>query len=261
VSTCFLLDDYFVKDLEAEPADVIKKILQAANKAQVRIDYLARESACARVGDIQLAELVLSKVQAEPEPGTTGARPPASRSGWLSNGRRSPRATGQAMRSTSWKPPLEFGARNHSVFVDVELFDNPDVASGVETRRYSCAFLATVWQLLRLGVLRFHGELLVNAQLRTEGTDWGQSWSRLPAVIQLNPDAQPFSAYRTVSILPQAYLPTELAVRNILDHITIEEAVLEQTLGRARAEGVELPEELADRVTHVFVEGPPRGGR
>lgn len=263
VSTCFLLDDYFVRETEteADPAVVIEKILQAAKKAEVGIDYLARESACARVGEIALAELVLSKLQAEPEPGTTGARPPAQTSGWLSNGRRSPNGAGQAMRSSTWKPPVEFGARNHSVFMDVELFDHPDGGLAPGTRRYSCAFLAAVWQLLRLGVLRYDGKLPMEAQLRPVGTAWGSSWSRLPAVMQINPAAQAFSAFRTLSILPQAYLPTEHAVRSILDHVTIEEAALEQTRDRARVEGIDLPAELADRITHVFVEGPPRGGR
>jgi hypothetical protein len=144
--------------------------------------------------------------------------------------------------------------------MDVELFSHPDGQLDAASRRYSCAFLAAVWQLLRLGVLRYEGELLVNAEPRSEGSDCS-SWSRLPAVMQLNPAAQAFSAYRTLSILPQAYLPTEHAVRNILDHVAIDDEVLRQTQRRAKDEGVDLPGELSDRITHVFVEGPPRGGR
>lgn len=257
VSTCFLIDDYFVTD--RNPTTVIDKILTAADKAGVAIDYLARESACATIGERAVAEFVLSKVQAEPEPGTNGSRPPAQQTGWLTNGRRSWGSPQQAMQELAWAPPEEYGKRNHSVFVDIELFEASPVGAG--RGRWSCSFLAAVWQLLRLGVLRYDGEPLVVPEQRSRDAVWGANWAKLPAVIQLNPDAEAFAAYRTLSILPQNYLPIEHSVRTILDHVVIEEPVLNQLRERARGEKIELPESITDRVTHVFVEGPPRAAR
>src|SRR5690348_15674243 len=44
VSTCYLLDDYFQPGFE--PAKVLDKLLAAADRAGLAIDYLARESGC-----------------------------------------------------------------------------------------------------------------------------------------------------------------------------------------------------------------------
>jgi hypothetical protein len=86
-------------------------------------------------------------------------------------------------------------------------------------------------------------------------------WGKLPAVIQLNPGAEAFSAYRTLSILPQDYLPIEHAVRQILSHTTVDEPILRQTRDRATGEGLELPDAIVRRVTHAFIESPDVAAR
>ncbi|MGR6999041.1 hypothetical protein ACU686_14340 [Yinghuangia aomiensis] len=45
----------------------------------------------------------------------------------------------------SWAAPWEVGARRHSIFADVQLWD---VKAGMRT--WSCPFLASVWQLAHL---------------------------------------------------------------------------------------------------------------
>jgi hypothetical protein len=187
----------------------------------------------------------VSQLVQEPEPGTTGGRPPAQQSGWLANGRRTPSKSSSAMEVRSWEPPEQNAKRRHSVFVDVELWD--DAGS---SRTWSCPLLAAVWQLLRLGLLRHGGEPLVEAAPAPEV--WPISWSSLPGVVRLNPAAAPFAAYSTVSILSPRFLPVELAVRTIVGQAWIDPAVAGQLLERATAEGVELADEAVDRIGYVF---------
>jgi hypothetical protein len=269
ISTCFLLDDYFLdetKPAQADPAEIIEKLLTAAKKAGVEIDYLARESACARIGQTRLAELVLSKVRLEPEPGANGSQPLTQWPGWLSNGKFTGAVPLQAMDSLEPEKPEEYGYRNHSVFLAIELYRDllgagalPDPAM----RLWSCSFLAAVWQLLRLGLLRDGGEPVVEPVVEPEGwrPEPGSKWRQLPAVVKLNPEAAAFSAYRTLSILPQDYLPIEHAVRQILSHTYIEEPILSQTRERARGEKIELPDAVERRVTHAFIEGSDGAAR
>ncbi|HEY8452572.1 MAG TPA: SCO2522 family protein [Natronosporangium sp.] len=245
ISTCFLIDDYSVA--LGPPAEVVPQLLAAARGAGVAIDYLAREAACANADGVPLARLVEERIVAEPIPGTNGGRPPATEVGWLSNGRRSPAAPAAAMAAVAtWSPPAESAANRHSVFVDVELWD--DLAG---TRTWSCAYLAAVWQLLRLGLLRSRGAPVAVPQPYDEG-QLSTDWDRLPAVIRLNPDAAPFTAYQTVSILPRRFLPTEHAVRTILGQVAVERAVLDDTINRARAEQLEITSELVDRMEYIF---------
>jgi hypothetical protein len=247
VSTCFLVDDYFSQ--LTGPDEVVPQVLAAAERAGLTIDYLARESACARVtgpaGDVSPAELLVSQLVPEPEPGTNGGRPPAQQSGWLANGRRSPSPTASAMEVRAWQPPEQNAKRRHSVFVDVELWD--DAGS---RRTWSCPLLAAAWQLLRLGLLRHGGSPLVEEAEPPE--TWPATWSALPAVVKLNRTAAPFAAYSTVSILSPRFLPVELAVRTILGQTRLDPAVAAQLAERAGAEGVELAEETVDRIGYVF---------
>lgn len=245
ISTCFLIDDYSVQ--LGLPKVVVPLVLEAARESGVEIDYFAREGACAEADGVPLARLVEERIVAEPTPGTNGARPPVTESGWLCNGRRSPVDPAAAMAAvTGWEPPLESAVNRHSVFVDVELWDD-DKQGG---RTWSCAFLAAVWQLLRLGLLRSRGTPVAVPQ------PWDGSlpdeWDRMPAVIKVNPRAAPFSTYRTVSILPRRFLPTEHAVRTLIGQIAVEQVVLEDTINRGRAEGLELAGELVDRFEYVF---------
>jgi hypothetical protein len=247
VSTCFLVDDYF-SQLQG-PAEVMPQVLAAAEKSGVTIDYLAREASCAGAtgpyGEVSPAELLVAQLVAEPDPGSTGGRPPAAQSGWLCNGRRSPSGNASAMEVLTWEPPAQNAARQHSIFVDVELWD--ENGGG---RTWSCPLLAAVWQALRLGLLRHNGEPLVEPV--PAPADWPTKWAELPPVVQLNRAATPFAAYGTLSILPSRFLPVEIAVRTILGQVWFDSGVTDQLADRARSERFDHPEEALDRIAYVF---------
>ncbi|CAM5656777.1 hypothetical protein GCM10010329_11940 [Streptomyces spiroverticillatus] len=252
VSTCFLVDDYFTR--HSSPSLVLPMLCEEAEAAEVRIDYLARESGCARAGNREPARAVEGRLVESPPPGSDGSRPPASEVGWLSNGQRSPghhADSAEAMAGTppAWAPASETGAREHSVFLDVELWSEQK-----GERLWSCPFLAGVWQLLRLGMLRHDGA----AVLRPEefGGTFPAEWAALPALLRLNRRAQPFAAYRTFSVLPTRFLPVEHAVRVLLGQVHIEAPVREQVERRAKGEGVVLPPELPDRAHYAFALEP-----
>ncbi|GIM88457.1 SCO2522 family protein [Paractinoplanes toevensis] len=244
VSTCFLIDDYFTRF--STPAEVIAALVTAAEAADLRIDYVARESGCARAGDVDLATLVQEHLVHEPAEDTNGGRPPTTESGWLTNGERSPaRATSAMSGPREWRPPRQSAVQNHSIFVDIELWsDSPD------GRLWSCPFLATVWQLQRLGLLRHLGRPV--AEPVTVG-ELPADWDEMPPIIQLDPAAAPLRAYRTFNPLDSRFLPIELAVRTVLSQVWIDPVVDQQVRGRAQAEGVELPAELVGRVSYAFM--------
>ncbi|WP_416984990.1 SCO2522 family protein [Streptomyces sp. T028] len=255
ISTCFLIDDYFSR--LSTPAELIPPLLQAAADAGLTIDYLARESGCA-VADpahrdrAELAESVLHRLVESPPPGSNGFRPPVSRTGWLTNGRRAPaQRTSAALDSTGtvWQPPSETGARGHSVFMDVELWNGPD-----DDRTWSCAFLASVWQLVRLGLLRDNGRAVLTPT-PWDDKDFPAEWDELPPVLRLNPKATPFTAYVTCSVLPARFLPVEHAVRVILDQVHVEAQTLLQVTERSEAEGFAVPAGVVDRTSYVFPPG------
>jgi hypothetical protein len=246
VSTCFLIDDYFSRF--SSPAAVIPMVLAAAEREGVEIDYLARESACASTNGISPATLTLGSLVTEPVPGTTGGRPPLTETGWLTNGQRSPStAPAEAMaRRIPWQPPQESARRRHSIFVDVELWDEHD-----GDRTWSCPMLAAVWQLMRLGLLRDRGRAVVTPQDWT-GPRFPDSWDDLPAVIRLRPKAAAFAAYTTLSVLSPRFLPVELAVRTILSQYAWDRNIFTEATDRAARDAMKLPAELVDRVRYVF---------
>jgi hypothetical protein len=251
LSTCFLIDDYFGRF--STPAVVIPMVLAAAKREGLEIDYLARESACANAGgasprSVSPASLTLGSLVTEPTPGTTGGRPPLTETGWLTNGQRSPsNARDEAMaRRAPWQPPRESARRRHSIFVDVELWDDRD-----GQRTWSCAMLAAVWQLMRLGLLRDQGRAVVTPQ------DWPDplfpdTWDDLPPIVRLNPRAAAFRAYTTLSVLSPRFLPVELAVRTILSQFACDPMVFAEATGRAARDAMPLPAELVERIRYVF---------
>jgi hypothetical protein len=247
VSTCFLIDDYFSPG--TSPAKVVPDLLDAADAAGVRIDYLARESGCA-VGDgIPLASMVQERIVADPPPATTGARPPVTLTGWLCNGQRAPtmRAPVAMETASGWQPPVQNAANRHSVFVDVELWNETPTG-----RVWSCAFLASVWQLLRLGMLRYRG-----AAVATPGSwdgPWPDHWDDLPAVLKVNPGAAPFTAYRSLSVLPKRFMTTEYAVRTILDQVFVDSDLVDDVVERGRREELDLSREANARMDYIFVD-------
>lgn len=251
ISTCFLIDDYFTRF--SSPAELVPLLLAEADRAGLAVDYLARESGCAVAGKVPVAEAVAGRLVEEPPPGSYGLRPPAAQTGWLANGERSPVARApQAMREAAvWQPPKETASRRHSVFLDVELWsDAPD-----GQRTWSCPFLAAVWQLSRLGLLRTEGEAVLEPQPHTaEG--FPEDWDELPPLLRLNPRADPFAAYRTCSVVPNRFLPVEHAVRVVLDQTEVDPEALGQVARRSAGEKVTVPESVADRVSYVFYAGP-----
>ncbi|WP_405724979.1 SCO2522 family protein [Streptomyces sp. NBC_00028] len=255
VSTCFLIDDYFSR--LAPPDELLPTLVQEAARAGLAVDYLARESACATAPGadgklIHPAESVAARLVESPPPGSSGFRPPVSRTGWLSNGQRTPaQRTSAALDPTTavWHPPAETGARGHSVFMDIELWNETE-----GQRTWSCAFLAAVWQLVRLGLLRDGGRAVLKP-VAWQDPDFPEEWDALPAVLQLNPQAAPFTAYATCSVLPGRFLPVEHAVRVILDQVHVEEGPLRQAAQRSADERFDVPAGIADRVTYVFPPG------
>jgi len=222
-------------------------VLSAAEGEGLQLDYLAMESSCAGKPGNGPANLVLGRLVTEPVPGTTGARPPLTETGWLTNGQRSPDTSrGEAMaKRRPWQPPLESARRRHSIFVDVELWDEHE-----DGRTWSCPMLAAVWQLLRLGLLRDQGKPVLVPRDWTG--PWPDSWEEMPPIARLNRKAAPFTAYTTLSVLSPRFLPVELAVRTILEQFQPEAKVLADTDTRAARDGMLLPRELVDRIRYVF---------
>ncbi|MFE6620166.1 SCO2522 family protein [Streptomyces sp. NPDC057740] len=249
ISTCFLIDDYFTRF--STPAELIPMILKEAEKAGLVIDYLARESSCAVADRIELAESVMHRLVESPPPGTYGSRPPVSQTGWLPNGQRTPSTSRSALGAVKgWEPPQETAARNHSVFMDVELWSERD-----GKRLWSCPFLAAVWQLARLGLLRHLGEPVLVPQ-DWEGEDFPHDWDRLPPLTRLTDTKAAFSAYRTCTLMPNRFLAVEDAVRLILDQTDVDAGALRQVAERSAAEGMPVPAAVAQRATYVFYEEP-----
>ncbi|MFD7991904.1 SCO2522 family protein [Streptomyces mexicanus] len=251
ISTCFLIDDYFTRF--STPAELVPLLLDEADRAGLEVDYLARESGCAVAGKVPVAEAVAGRIVESPPPGSYGNRPPAAQTGWLANGERSPVArTPQAMKTAAaWQPPKETAARRHSVFLDVEMWSED--ADGHRT--WSCPFLAAVWQLGRLGLLRHEGDPVFTPHPHPAG-GFPDDWDELPALVRLNPRADPFAAYRTCSVLPGRFLPVEHAVRVVLDQIEVDRAALRQVAERSAREHLDVPDSVADRVSYVFYAGP-----
>ena len=246
ISTCFLVDDYFTAF--SSPPEVVSALVEAARAHDLEIDYLARESGCARAGGIDLATLVQQHIVEEPAEGANGGRPATSESGWLTNGERSPVTAASAMAAPRrWQPPRQSAVRNHSIFADIELWSD-----GPDSRLWSCPFLAAVWQLQRLGLLRHLGDTVADPVPATPA-DLPGDWAQMPAIVQLNPKAAALRAYRTFTPLDCRFLPIELAVRIILAQVAVNPLVAAQVHDRARGEGLELPAEIVDRIAYAFV--------
>jgi hypothetical protein len=250
LSTCFLIDDYFTRF--SSPSVVVPQLIAAAAQHGLTIDYLAREAGCAATADgRELAGLLWSRIVPPPPEGANGSGRDALDSGWLANGARSPSRGGEAMApDTAWVPPSEVDAHRHSIFLDAQLWDGGPSGE----RRWSCPFLAAVWQCLRLGLLRDGGEPVATPE-PWDGGDFPGAWDELPALLRLNPEAAPFTAYRTFSVLGSRFLPIEHTVRLVLGNVAFDAAVLGQAVTRAAGERVGLGRSAADRVAYAFL--PP----
>ena len=264
ISTCFLVDDYTPSSPprdQPKPSEVVDIVTAAADQAGFRIDYLAREAGCAIACErphsgprdqSALADIVAGLIVEEAAVGANGSRPPTAQTGWLSNGERSP-AVAVAMDAPDWEPPAEFGGYRHSVFVDIELW-SVDKSMPQAERQYSSSLLSAVWQLLRLGLLRNAGKAVAKPYRFGPNEALPDLCSQLPSIIQLTPDAAPFAAYQTLSVLPPHFRTTEHAAEIIIDHLRFDGTVLKQTADRARDEThpVTLPDNPVGRVSHLF---------
>lgn len=245
ISTCFLVDDYF-SDL-IPPSELIPMLREAAAKEDVRVDYVARESAFAVCDGVEIAAIVAGRLVSVPVEGTDGSRPPVAESGWLSNGQRATdESTKEALNERPWQPPIEAEARQHSIFVDVQLWSQRD-----GERLWSCPMLAAVWQLTRLGLLRDQGRSVI--QPRALPDELPIEWRDMPALVQLNPQATPFHGYRTLSLLDSGFLGIEHAVRVILDQVAQDDEVMERVMHRANQEGMPLPQGVTGRIAYAFL--------
>ncbi|XVV09379.1 SCO2522 family protein [Actinoplanes sp. CA-131856] len=246
VSTCFLIDDYFTRF--STPREVVSMLAEAAGAEGLTIDYVARESGCARAGDVEVARIVQEHLVDEPPEGANG-RPATTVSGWLTNGERSPATFPSAMaQPRSWQPPRQSAVQNHSIFVDVELWkEKPD-----GERLWSCPFLAAVWQLQRLGLIRRLGEPVAEP-VAVAVDELPVDWDLMPPIVQLGPAAAPFRAYRSFTVMDSRFLPIELAVRTILGAVAIDPGAAAQVRDRARGEGLELPTETVDRLGYALL--------
>lgn len=270
ISTCFLVDDYF-SQLES-PEKIIDMIRVAARKSHLEIDYLARESGCALAEGVELGELLMGYLVPEPLPNSNGSMPPMEQMGWLANGERTPDFHGGrppaietgwlsnhdrtpevvgalAMTDPKWRPPSQSAPNRHAIFMDVELWDG---------KQWSCAYLAAVWQCLRLGLLRNNGRQVVHPEKVSEAIP--ALWSDLPAVLQLTDNPKPFCAYRTVSILGSRFIEIEAATRVILGQVGVPLAVGEQLQKRAAGEKpkpYKLPAKVLDRIDYYFTSDDP----
>ncbi len=133
--------------------------------------------------------------------------------------------------------------------MDVELWSGTG-----EQRLWSCAFLASVWQLVRLGLLRDDGRAVL-APVPSDAGELPTEWDAMPPVLRLNPRAAPFTAYLTCSVLPGRFLPVEHAVRVILDQVHVEAEPLRQVAERSGSENFAVPAGIAERTSYVFPPG------
>ena len=245
ISTCFLVDDYFTE--LKPPADLIPMLLEAADDVGVRVDYIGRESACAVADEVDVAQMVAGRLVSIPVQGTNGSRPPVAESGWLSNGQRSPGESTEALQKRRWLPPIEAEARNHSIFVDVELWS--ETRDG--ERLWSCPMLAAVWQLARLGLLRHHGRAVIAP--RPLPSELPDEWSAMPPVAQVEPNAAPFHGYQTLSLFDDRFLSIEHAVRVILNQVAQDGEVMQRVEQRAQSEGMLIAPDVTGRMAYLFV--------
>ncbi|WP_054815056.1 SCO2522 family protein [Nocardia arizonensis] len=253
ISTCYLIDDYFRP--ETDPVELIENLLGAAEQAGTPIDYLARQSGCDRIPrdadrePIPVADMVAATIVPEPLPPDAGGRRATADSGWLCNGRRSSEHDpARPVPESGFRPPEEFGGDDHSVFLDVQLWSRQE-----NRTRWSRAFLGAVWYLLRLGMLRYHGRPVIHPRPRPRTAPLG--WDELPAVMRVNPNAMPFAAYRTLSILPARHIGVEHAVRMVLEHLDLDDEVVDQIVACGAQDGVPVPRPLSDRLSHLILDG------
>jgi hypothetical protein len=204
VSTCVLIDDYFVAAPSGlDPVAAATAIVEACATCGLEIDHVVWEADCA-----DSVEQLVSRLRAEPVPGAGSQHEPLDKIGWLANGARvesnqrpRERMAGRPTINETDTPvqhAAQFGRRQHSIFLDVELWSEQPNGQ----RIWACSLLAAWWQLIRLGMLRD-----------------SQGWPRAPQRTESRQNAPPLAARRTVTLLSPDFLEVEHAVRSILSHV------------------------------------------
>jgi hypothetical protein len=245
MSTCFLVDDYTAQ--VRSPAEVIPRLLEGARRCGISIDYLVRESACVDGGRDSIARLVEGRVANVELRAGGDVSPPIVASAWLSDSGQRPPLQVTGRPTTDESPESPRIASPNSTLIDTGLW-----VENSGGREWSCSFLAAVWQLSRLGLLDNASRNYMTPQ-KWEDDNPQSRWEELPPTIQINHDAAPFQAYRTISILESRYLPVEAAVRSILEQVSIGQETLKFVSENGACDGVTLPARITDRINYVFV--------
>jgi hypothetical protein len=226
VSRVFLMDDYHNKpmDKRLRPASVLNDIIRASNEAGQRIDYIAREAAYVppaekAFNDMRAREEGLSEYledlpehlrvirKGAPEKSNKDGK---GETGWLETRRPGQDLIIPAMNGGSTLP---YSINGTSAYVSVQLYDHSGPKGKIS---YSCPFLAAMWQRSRLSHYPAHPDFAVPTECFDGPPDF-DTWEQMPALMQLNPNAAPFQAKATISILPPSFIPVENAVKTIRD--------------------------------------------
>jgi hypothetical protein len=72
-------------------------------------------------------------------------------------------------------------------------------------------------------------------------------------VLQLTERPQPFSAYRTVSLLGSRFMEIEVATRVVLGQVRVPDEITRQIRERAERDHLPLPADILDRINYTFI--------
>lgn len=239
-STCLLLDDYSI-EMPGTPETIIPKITEAYSRVDLPIDYLVRESSLSG----EPAERLLNMASGLATEDLWATKSPFSGTG----------------ANTLWFKVGSDAERGDSDTGTLSQYSFPDkhpiemlVAAATQTGKksnWTCAALATVWQLLRLGLLSSNDNTLKPHPL-DQLKKLPDEWDDVPGVLQLTHSPAPIAAFRTLSILPPMYLQVEGAVLSILERLILDNELQELAGMVAGRNGVTLPRRITDRVSYVF---------
>jgi hypothetical protein len=225
-STCFLVDDYGkLQDPDAIPQKVLGDIvIPAAKDVGLQIDYIVREGGCARLADTYMPTLT----------GVSEDDPRFPDLVVLSGTEEIPN------RRSEQSQPIG------SMKMDIEL---ANTEGGITI--YSCPFLASIFQNLRLGLLHDPRNPDTLAQL-VDSNQLGDDWEKLPVIMKLHEEAPPFEAFESFSIINDRFRDVETAVRFITNNIVLDQIPGEARMqALARAQGYKLNHSPSNRRGYI----------
>lgn len=239
ISTCFMIDDY--TESIRSPSEVFPRLLEASRRCNIEIDYIVRESALTD-DPHSIASLVVDCLP---------------KSKLVIRQRSDPQVASTTLADDDAKFSLEEEAAEElsgaqmsmpqSIYLSTELWT--DSTSG---KKWSCAFLAAVWQLARLGLLDDKSQAYLAPHAMDQFQNLSQ-WQNVPPVIQVSDKAAPFRAYKTLSILGSHYISVEAAVRTILRQAAVPPEIFERVTTSSDREGIIIPEKIVDRINYIFI--------